>query len=132
MKRFVLACMVLFMSVSAVFAQSDLQVLAVIKLNKNESITVKQLKARVNTYQKQIGKALTVDEKKMVLDALIEERLILQAAQKIGLSIPDSAVDQYFIQSMSQQVGANVTEKELNDLILKTQGVTLDELFELL
>ena len=64
----------------------------------------------------------------MVLDALIEERLILQAAQKIGLSIPDSAVDQYFIQSMSQQVGANVTEKELNDLILKTQGVTLDEL----
>ena len=46
MKRFVLACMVLFMSVSAVFAQSDLQVLAVIKLNKNESITVKQLKAK--------------------------------------------------------------------------------------
>ena len=85
MKRFILACMVLFMSVSAVFAQSDLQVLAVIKMNKNESITVKQLKARVNTYQKQIGKALTVDEKKMVLDALIEERLILQAAQKIGL-----------------------------------------------
>ena len=29
---------------------------------------------------------------------------------------------------MSQQVGANVTEKELNDLIVKTQGVTLDEL----
>jgi hypothetical protein len=110
MKRFILACMVLFMSVSAVFAQSDLQVLAVIKMNKNESITVKQLKARVNTYQKQIGKALTVDEKKMVLDALIEERLILQAAQAIGLSIPDSAVDQYFIQSMSQQVGANVPE----------------------
>ena len=75
MKRLILACMVLFMSVSAVFAQSDLQVLAVIKMNKNESITVKQLKARVNTYQKQIGKALTVDEKKMVLDALIEERL---------------------------------------------------------
>mgnify|MGYP003301663950 CR=1 FL=1 len=44
MKRFILACMVLFMSVSAVFAQSDLQVLAVIKMNKNESITVKQLK----------------------------------------------------------------------------------------
>ena len=83
MKRFILACMVLFMSVSAVFAQSDLQVLAVIKMNKNESITVKQLKARVNTYQKQIGKALTVDEKKMVLDALIEERLILQAAGEL-------------------------------------------------
>ena len=57
MKRFAIALFALFMS-AAVFAQSDLQVLAVVKLNKNESITVKKLKTRVEMYEKQRGTAL--------------------------------------------------------------------------
>ena len=75
-----------------------------------------------------MGKKLTLDEKKMVLKSITEEKLILQAAQKAGISIPDSAVDQYFMQGMSQQIGVNVTEKELNDLVKNSQGITLDEL----
>lgn len=130
MKKIFLALVVLLASSAALFAQSDLQVLAVVKHNKNESITVKQLKARCDTYEKQMGKKLTVDERKQVLDALIEEKLILQAAAKAGISIPDSNVNAYFLQSMSQQVGQNVTEKELNDLIQKSQGITLDELLQ--
>lgn len=130
MKKIILALFVLLASTAACFAQSDLQVLAVVKHNKNESITVKQLKARCETYEKQMGKKLSVDEKKQVLDALIEEKLILQAAAKAGISIPDSNVNQYFLQSMSQQVGMNVTEKELNDLIQQSQGITLDELLQ--
>lgn len=130
MKKIILALFVLLASTAACFAQSDLQVLAVVKHNKNESITVKQLKARCETYEKQIGKKLTVDERKQVLDALIEEKLILQAAAKAGIAIPDSNVNQYFLQSMSQQVGMNVTEKELNDLIQQSQGITLDELLQ--
>ena len=47
MKRFAIVCMMILTAAAAVFAQSDLQVLAVVKLNKNESITVKQLKTRV-------------------------------------------------------------------------------------
>lgn len=130
MKKIAITMLLLLASAGALFAQADLQPLVVVKLNKNETITVKQLKSRVDTYQKQIGKTLTLDEKKMVLDSLIEERLILQAAQKAGLAIPDSAVDQYFLQGMSQQVGANVTEKELNDLVKKSQGITLDQLLQ--
>ena len=74
MKRIVIALMMVFTSF-CMFAQSDLQVLAVVKLNKNESITVKQLKARCETYQKQMGKKLTVEERKMVLKSLTEEKL---------------------------------------------------------
>ena len=48
MKRFAIALFTLLMS-AAVFAQSDLQVLAVVKLNKNEPITVKQIKTPVKT-----------------------------------------------------------------------------------
>ena len=128
MKKIALTLMILLLASVSVFAQNDLQVLAVVKYNKNESITVKQLKARCDIYQKQINRALTVDEKKTLLNTLIDEKLILQAAQKSGISIPDSYVDQYFMQGMSQSLGVNVTEKELAEVVKNTQGITLDEL----
>lgn len=130
MKKIVLSVLVLLATASALFAQSDLQVLAVVKYNKSESITVKQLKSRCDTYEKQMGKKLNTTERNQVLEALIEEKLVLQAASKAGLSIPDSAVDQYFLQTMSQQVGMQVTEKELGELIQKSQGVSLDQLLQ--
>lgn len=127
MKKLVLALTVLFLATGALFAQSDLQALAIVKLNKSETITLKQLKARCEIYQKQLGKSLTSAERKMVLDTLIEEKLMVQAAQKAGLSIPDSYVDQYFLQGISQSIGQVVTEKELTEIVQKTQNKTLDE-----
>ena len=77
MKKLVFSLMSLVLLSASVFAQSDLQPLAVVKLNKNESITVKQLKTRCEIYQKQMGRVLTLDEKKSVLDTLIEEKLVI-------------------------------------------------------
>ena len=127
MKKIIAVLSVLMLTSFAVFAQSDLQVLAVVKLTKNESITLKQLKTRCEAYEKQMGgRALTIDEKKQVLDTLIEERLIVQAAAKEGITIPDSYVDQYFAQDMSQTLGVSVTEKDLDELF-KKQGRSLDD-----
>lgn len=126
MKRFALVCSMLIAAVAA-FAQSDLQVLAVVKLNKSESITVKQLKTRVEAYQKQTGKVFTVDEKKQILEALIDEKLVMQAAQKAGVTVPDSSVDQYFLQTMSQQVGKQVTEQELNTIVMQQTKMSLND-----
>ena len=128
MKQILAVLSLLMLTSFAVFAQSDLQVLAVVKLNKSESVTLKQLKTRCEVYEKQVGKPLTVEERKLVLDTLIEEKLMVQSASKAGISIPDSAVDQYFAQGMSQQLGVSVTEKELEELIKKAQNKTLDEL----
>lgn len=127
MKKIALALTMLFLATGAVFAQSDLQALAIVKLNKNETITLKQVKSRCNVYEKQLKKALTLEERKMVFDTLVEEKLMVQAAQKAGVNVPDSYVDQYFIQGMSQSLGASVTEKELADYVKKTQNMTLDE-----
>ena len=127
MKKIISVLSILMFSTFAMFAQADLQPLAVVKLNKNESITLKQLKVRCTTYEKQINRALSVEERKQVLDTLIEETLIVQAAAKAGISVPDSSVDQYFAQSMSQSLGASVSEKELEDILKKQQGKTLDE-----
>lgn len=127
MKKILLSVLMLLSVAGMAFAQADLQPLVVVKLNKNESITVKQLKTRVTTYEKQMGQTLSADDRKKILDSLIEEKLMLQAAAKAGITLPDSSVDQYFAQWMSQQIGQNLTEKEIANLIKQTQGVTLDE-----
>ena len=44
MKKIILALTVFLMAAGAVFAQSDLQPLVIVKYNKSETITVKQLK----------------------------------------------------------------------------------------
>ena len=113
MKKIIAVLSLLMLTTFTVFAQADLQVIAVVKINKNESITLKQLKTLCIGYEKQLGRTLKVDEKKQVMDGLIEDKLIVQSAIKAGISIPDSYVDQAFMQNVSQSFGVNVTEKEL-------------------
>lgn len=130
MKKIVLALFTMLFLSASIFAQSDLQVLAVVKYNKNESVTVKQLKKRVGSIEKQFGKSLTVDERKEVLNTLIQEKLVVQAAQKDGLSITDSDLNKFFEASLSQLVGVPVTEKQFDDIVKERFGVTTDEFFE--
>lgn len=130
MKKLAIVLGMMLVAAGAVFAQNDLQVLTVVNYNKSESITVKQLKSRCEVYEKQNKRTLSINEKKTVLQALVEEKLVLQAAAKAGITIPDSTIDQYFLQTMSAQIGANVTEKELNDIVMKQEGITLDALLK--
>ncbi len=128
MKRFALAATMIFMIAATAFAQADLQPLAIVKLNKSETITLKQLKSRVETYKKQQGIAsFTVEQKKEILEAMIDEKLVIQAAQKAGMTITDTQVNQYFLQNLSQQVGKQVTEAEFADIVKKSTGLALDD-----
>ena len=118
----------LFLTAAVSFAQSDLQPLAVVKLNKSETITVKQLKTRANFVQKQYGiDSLPMDQREALLENLISEKLISQAAAKENISVTDSDVDEAFLNNFSQQLGTRVTEAQLEDLIKKQSGKTLDE-----
>jgi hypothetical protein len=107
---------------------NDLQPLATIKVQRSESITLRQLKTRVEMYQKQNGAAsFTVDQKKEILEAMIDEKLVVQAAQKSGIVVTDTQVNQYFIQNISQQIGREITEAEFATYIKQNTGKSLDE-----
>ena len=128
MKKILLAASILISLAFGAAAQSDLQPLAVVKLNKSETITLKQLKNRVETYQKQNNiQSFTVDQKKEILEAMIDEKLVVQAAQKAGMNITDTQVNQYFLQNISQQVGRSVTEAEFSEIVKKETGQNLDD-----
>lgn len=128
MKRIVSVSVFLVSFCAALFAQVDLQPIVNIKLNKSESITVKQLKVRVEIYQKQSGMtSFTIDQKKEILNALIDEKLVLQAAAKAGISLSDSQVNQYFLDTISNQVGKTVTEQEFAALVKDQTNMSLDD-----
>ena len=131
MKRLAIGIALCLTVAASVFAQSDLTPLAVVKLNKSETITLKNLKTRVTFLEKQyethgVQKKLTVDERKQILDTLIQEKLIAQAAAKENMVITDSQVDAAFLNIWSQQIGQQVTEAQLSDLIKQQTGQTLD------
>ena len=131
MKRlFGISCF-LFLTAVAVSAQNDLQPLVTIKLYKTESITLKQLKNRVAVYQKQTGTpSFTLEQKKQMLDSMIDEKLAMQAAQKAGLSVSDSMVNKQFLESIAAQVGMKkITEAEFASLIKAQSGLSLDDYF---
>ena len=128
MKRIVIGIILSLVAGTALFAQNDLQPLAVVKLNKSETITLKQLRTRADAFQKQAGlTSITPEQRKEILEALIDEKLVVQAAQKEGLTITDSQVNARFLNILSQYVGKPVTEAEFADIIKKNTGKGVDE-----
>ena len=127
MKRFVFCVAMNFLLIGLVFAQADLQPIANVKLVKSEPITIKQLKSRVDAYQKELGRVMTVDERRKVLDTLINEHLVVQAAERDGIKVTDSEVNENFNAMLSQQAGKQVTELEYAQLIKQQTGMSLDD-----
>ena len=82
-KRMSLGFLLFFLLAAAIPAQqADLQPIAMVKLDKNEPITLAQLKTRVAAYEKELGTSMTPQQRQEVLDTLINERLVVQAAEK--------------------------------------------------
>lgn len=127
MKRLLCATLFAVAAISGAFAQANLQPLVVVKLNGHETISLKDLKDSVETYQSQAGKQFTVEEKKELLESLIDQKLIVQAAKKEGIIFSDSQIDQYYLANMSQMVGRQVTEKEFADIVRQQTGKTVDD-----
>lgn len=128
MKRFIALNVFIISCAFALFAQNKLQPLATIKINKSETITLGQLMSRVEVYQRQSGISnFTLDQKKEVLDAMIDEKLIVQQATKSGITITDTQLDQYFEDTLSSMVGSQISEEEFASMIKSETGKSFDQ-----
>ena len=128
MKRNVLLMLFVLIAAALVSAQTDLQPAALVKLTKTEPITVKQLKAEVQKIEAQTGKKLTNDERKQVLDVMINERLALQAAERDKVTVSDAEINQQLQQArsaMAQSIGRQPTDAEFESAIKQQTGMDL-------
>ena len=117
---------VLSLSIGA-FAQTNLQPIAEVKLTSRAPITLGQLKNRVSILEKEIGRKMTFEERKQVLTELIDERLIVQAAEKDGIKPTDSEVNNFFNEYISNQLGQQISEADFAKLIKEKTNMSLDE-----
>jgi parvulin-like peptidyl-prolyl isomerase len=145
MKRFLVVFSLCFSVSSLSFAQIDLQTIAVVKLTKSEPITVKQVKIEAEQYVKaamiqetgrqptadELNKALqglTVDDRRQVLDLMINEKLTLQAAERDKISISENEINQQINAlraQLAQNIGRQPTEAEFALAIRNQMGIEL-------
>jgi parvulin-like peptidyl-prolyl isomerase len=126
MKKLFLSVLVCVLGGLADFAQSDLQPAAIVNLTKSEPITVKQLRTEVERMEKGSGRSLNADERRQVLDVMINERLAIQAAERDRVSISDGEINQQIQQlraGMVQAIGRQPTDAEFATAVRNETGL---------
>jgi parvulin-like peptidyl-prolyl isomerase len=129
MKRYVfLLCILFLLLIQGVGADPIDRPVALIKLHESEAVTQGQLKKMVALMEKQLNRTVTLDEKKQILDQMINEKLLLQAANKERISVTDTEVDQFKEQTKQmyvQQLGRQLSDDEFKTLV-EQSGYTWD------
>lgn len=130
MKRIILAAVLACAIVPLVAAQVLDKPAATVRLTRTESITVSMLQKTVGAMEAQARRALSADERRQLLDALIGNALILQAAARDGVVVSDAelrtAVAQYQQQmGMALGQGRPLTDQELQTYLTRN-GMTYD------
>ena len=110
------------------FAQIDLQTVATVNLTGTEQISVRQLRTEVQRMESSLGRTLNINERREVLDVMINERLVLQAAARDRITVTDNEINQQINQlrtQMTQAAGRRVTDAEFATAVRNETGLEL-------
>jgi parvulin-like peptidyl-prolyl isomerase len=126
MKRLFLTALLCTLGGLGAFAQSDLQSVAIVNLIKSEPITVKQLRTEVERVEKGNGRALSADERRQVLDVMINEKLAVQAAERDKIAVTENEINQQLQQlraNLVQLFGRQPTDAEFATAVRNETGL---------
>ncbi len=110
--------------------------IATVRYKRTEPVSGKRLDQMIETLERQQGRKLTMEEKKNILESLIDQMLIHQAAEaERRITVTSEEVEQAGLRLISQQLtsigalppGAVLTDKNQYEQIIKQQGLTLEE-----
>ncbi len=131
MKKILFGTILSLVGIFGVAAQNMnlMQTLAVVKYGDSETVTVKEVKDIVDTQEKEAKRKLTPQEREQIYESVINQKLVLQAAKKAGVTVSGTEVDQAFFQNISQQLGLPrvYSEKELNDLVMQQKKIPFSQ-----
>jgi len=125
MKQILFVLLTIFIALPG-FSQSNLQTVATVNLTKTESITVGQLRTEVERMEKASGKTLSKAERLQVLDVMVNEKLVLQAAERDKIMITENEVNQQIQQLrnvLAQQLGRQPTDAEFEQAVKNESGL---------
>lgn len=126
MKRFFILVYLGIFPWAFLSAQLNLQTVAEIQLIRTEPIPVSQLKPLVDQLEAQYRRKLTVDERKQVLNELINQKLVLQAAERDRLTVTENEVNQAIRANALQTYGRQLSDAELAAEIRNQTGLEMN------
>jgi parvulin-like peptidyl-prolyl isomerase len=129
MKRAIIFAFLTTLLTIPVFSQAQLQPAAIVNLIRSEPITVGQLRTEVQRMETTAGRTLTQTERMQVLDGIINERLVLQAAERDRVMITENEVNQQVQQlrsSMAQRLGRQPTDAEFAQAVMNESGLDVN------
>ncbi len=127
MKRFLLALVTIFFLfvVSSVFGDVIDKPAATVRLEKLQVISVKQLNNAIKGYEAKAKRPLTTGEKKEILDGMIGEILLQQAAEKAHITVTEAEINERI--NLAKRTGGvglrlnrALTDAELRSLVKQT------------
>ena len=123
LKKITMLAILICLSVS-IFGQTSIdRPVAIVKLTKMDVISEKKLAFNVSLYEQQTGRPLGKEEKEQVLETLINQLLVFQAAQRDNVTVSDEQVLQVGMAQLMQQIGRQVTEEQYKKIIREQTGM---------
>ena len=123
----------LFVIFIALTAQAYAQVLdkpvAIVQLEETENIGQRELRSQVEMIEAQLQTSLTSEQRMEVLDASIAEVLIMQAAERDGITVSRAEIDQGIAQQR-QSLDQQVNDSQFRELIESQVGMSWDQYVE--
>ena len=145
MKRLLILFLLVLLTGLTAFAQADLQSVARVTLTRSQPITVGQLRTEMErrawpNLRMRFGRNpttaelrsevqnSTMQQRRGVLEAMIDEALIMQAAERDRVTITDAELNQQMNQMrmmMAQEIGRQPTDEEFAQAIMNETGQSL-------
>lgn len=133
MKRLVLFISILMVLPSIGFAQTLGNTVATVNLTKMEAITSKEVNKKLNQL-KEIGSQSGIPQDQItrenVMESLIDQTLIKQAAERDGVKVPDSRVDRMIEEqrrAYMQNSGRRIDQEQFEQVVQNETGYSWEQ-----
>ena len=98
---------------------------AVVRLRQTANIGRRDVDAQIALFEQQLGRALQSAEKRQILEALINDELLLQAAGRAGVRVTQEELQNYLAaqrQQLSQSMGTVLNEEQFRRQVEQQTG----------
>jgi len=128
MKRIAFLALVSAIAAGQLNALPGGQPVALVNLIRSEPITAGQLQQQVQRAEAAFGQSLSPAQRREVLDMMINERLVLQAAERDRVTVTDNELNQHMNQLRAQMVpmlGRQPTDAEFAAAVRERTGLEM-------
>lgn len=121
-----LVALLLILPIGELAAQVLDRSVARVRLTHTASIGQRALRSQVELYERQAGTSLSAAQRREVLEIMINEELIEQAAERDGISVSEEELDRRIAQER-MSLGAQVAEEQFRLLVEQQLGMSYDD-----